>query len=99
MISAFVGFVFCDVSRLWTSSNGIFEITSKDPETGKEVVELVSSTSGLVPVLVMAVSAVSMCLIGVLIKKLGWKWLNDYVLPVCMVAGMAVAIPVTAWLG
>ena len=99
MISAFVGFVFCDVSRLWTSNNGIFEITSKDPETGKEIVEQVSSTSGLVPVLVMAVSAVSMCIIGVLMKKLKWKWLNDYALPICMVAGMAIAIPITAWLG
>jgi ABC-type spermidine/putrescine transport system permease subunit II len=99
MISAFVGFVFCDVSRLWNSENGIFEIVSKDPETGSEIIEKVSSTSGLVPVIVMAVSAVSMCIIGVLIKALRWKWLNDYALPICMVAGMAIAIPVTAWLG
>ena len=34
-----------------------------------------------------------------LIKKLKWKWVNDYALPVCMVIGMAVAIPLTSWLG
>ena len=32
-------------------------------------------------------------------KKLNWKWLNDYALPICMVGGMAAAIPLTALLG
>ena len=32
-------------------------------------------------------------------KKLKWKWLNDYALPICMVIGMAAAIPLTNWLG
>ena len=31
--------------------------------------------------------------------KLKWKWVNDYALPICMIIGMAVAIPITAWLG
>ncbi len=90
MISAFVGFVFCDLSRLWTSEDGIFT-NSKG--------EAFTSTSGLVPVLVMASSAVCMCLCGFLMKKLKWKWLNDYALPICMLVGMALAIPFTALLG
>ena len=72
MISAFLGFIFCDVTVLW---------------------------SGWIPVLVMLVSAVMMLLCGILMKKLGWKWLNDYALPICMIVAMAVAIPITAWLG
>ena len=77
MISAFVGYVFSDVSGLW----------------------LENSTAGLVPVCVMAVSAVGMLLCGLLMKKLGWKWLNDYALPLCMVLGMLSAIPLTNLLG
>lgn len=90
MISAFVGYVFCDLSRLWTSENGIF--TNKKGES-------FTSTSGLVPVLVMIISAVSMVGCGILVKKLKWKWVNDYALPICMIIGMVAAIPLTAWLG
>ena len=99
MISAFVGFVFCDVSRLWSSTNGVFEVISKDSATGDKVTTLYTSTSGLVPVFVMLISALSMCLCGVLIKKLKWKWVNDYALPICMILGMVMAIPLTKWLG
>ena len=91
MIAAFLGFVFCDVSRLWDASSRIVETD------GVETV--VSATSGLTPVAVMAVSAVTMALCGVLMKVLKWKWLNDYALPISLVAGMAAAIPITAWLG
>ena len=72
MISAFLGFIFCDVTVLW---------------------------SGWIPVIVMIISALIMVLCGVLMKKLGWKWLNDYALPICMIVSMALAIPITAWLG
>ena len=99
MISAFVGYVFCDVSRLWSSTDGVFSVTSTDSMTGAEVVTNYTATSGLVPVCVMAVSAVAMLICGILMKKLGWKWLNDYALPICMVLGMVSAIPLTAWLG
>jgi uncharacterized membrane protein YoaK (UPF0700 family) len=47
----------------------------------------------------MVVSALVMALCGILMKKLKWKWLNDYALPISMVLGMASAIPLTAWLG
>ena len=99
MISAFVGYVFCDVARLWTSTDGVFSVVSKDNMTGESVVTNYTATSGLVPVCVMAVSAVAMLICGLLMKKLGWKWLNDYALPICMVLGMVAAIPLTAWLG
>lgn len=55
--------------------------------------------SGLVPVFVMAVSAVVMLICGLIGKV--WKragWINDYALPVSLLAGMASAIPITAWL-
>lgn len=98
MISAFVGFVFCDVSRLWTSENGIFTTVVKDADGVESVVEY-TATSGLIPVFVMMISAAAMCVCGILINKLKWKWVNDYALPICMVLGMALAIPLTLWLG
>ena len=97
MISAFVGYVFCDISRLWRSVDGIFTVVKESD--GVEVVTKYTSTSGLVPVCVMATSALLMCICGLLINKLKMKWLNDYALPICMVVGMAVAIPLTNILG
>lgn len=76
MISAFVGFVFCDVSGAFS---GDF--------------------TGIIPVCVMAVSAVVMCIAGILVKKIKAPWISDYALPVSLIAGMASAIPFTAWLG
>lgn len=80
MISAFLGYVFCDFSRLWIPGN-------------------YAPTSGLVPVCVMAVSALVMLVCGLLMKKFKWAWVNDYALPLSLVLGMASAIPITAWLG
>ena len=91
--------MFCDVYRLWSSDNGVFSVTSTDSITGEEVVTNYTATSGLVPVFVMIISALSMCICGLLINKLKWKWVNDYALPICMVIGMAAAIPLTSWLG
>ena len=81
MISAFLGYVFCDISRLWAP------------------VEDFSTTSGLIPVCTMVVSALVMVACGLLMRKPKLKWLNDYALPISLVAGMAAAIPITAWLG
>jgi len=57
------------------------------------------STTGLIPVCVMAVSALVMTLAGVAVKTLKIRWLSDYALPVSLILGMASAIPITAWLG
>ncbi len=56
------------------------------------------STAGLIPVCVMVVSAVLMAGSGLLVKKLKIRWLSDYALPISLIAGMASAIPITAWL-
>ena len=76
MISAFLGYVFCDV----------LDVTQ-------------GSTAGLIPVCVMAISAIVMALCGTAMKKRGWKWMGDYALPISLVLGMAASIPITAWLG
>ena len=80
MIAAFLGYVFCDISRLWTPGD-------------------YSATSGLVPVCVMGVSAVTMLICGLVMKIYKWKWINDYALPISLLVGMASAIPINAWLG
>ncbi len=98
MISAFLGFVFCDVSRLWNATSRVE--TVKVVENGEEVKKLVqhSSTSGLIPVCVMAVSALVMVVCGLLMRKPKLKWLSEYALPISLVLGMAAAIPITGWL-
>ena len=103
MIAAFLGFVFCDVSRLWLADeNGIFTVIKKvTNEAGEKVEETLqyTATSGLIPVCVMLVSALVMVVCGLLMKKPKLKWLSEYALPISLIAGMAAAIPITAWLG
>lgn len=60
--------------------------------------ELTVSRAGVVQALVLAVSAIVMLLCGICKKKLGWNWMNDYALSICMILAMAAAIPLTAWL-
>lgn len=76
MISAFLGYVFCDVANV-----------------------LHGDTVGLIPVCVMAVSAIVMAACGLLAPKLKARWITDYALPISLVVGMASAIPITNWLG
>ena len=76
MVSAFLGFVFCDVANVFKGD-----------------------TSGLIPVLVFGFSAIIMALCGLCSIKLKQRWMNDYALPISLISGMAIAIPVTAWLG
>ncbi len=98
MIAAFLGFVFCDFSRLWNADeNGMVAVTEVVNDV--ETVVYYKSTSGLIPVFVMIVSAVVMALCGLAMNKLKWKWLGDYALPISLILGMAAAIPITALLG
>lgn len=103
MISAFLGFVFCDVSRLWTADeNGhVTVFVNQFLEDGSKVKVPVkyTATSGLVPVCTMVVSAVVMMICGLLMRKSKLKWLSEYALPISLIAGMAAAIPLTALLG
>ena len=101
MIAAFLGFVFCDVSRLWTADeNGMVTVLKKVTENGVETEQAFqySSTSGLIPVCVMVISALVMVICGLLMRKPKLKWLSEYALPISLVLGMAAAIPITAWL-
>ena len=76
MISAFLGYVFCDVGLV-----------------------VKGDTSGLIPVCVMATSAVVMAICGTVATKCKIRWLTDYALPMSLIAGMASAIPFTMLLG
>ena len=53
---------------------------------------------GLIPPLVMLVSAGMMGVCALALKKLGWRWMNDYALPISLLVGMLSAIPITALL-
>ena len=90
MIAAFLGFVFCDVSRLWSES--------ARSVTTDGVTTVFSATSGLIPVCVMVVSALVMVICGLLMRKPKLKWLSEYALPISLILGMASAIPFTGWL-
>ena len=94
MIAAFLGFVFCDVARLWNPASRVVEQTVD----GVVSEVAVSATSGLIPVCVMGVSALIMVICGLLMRKPKLKWLSEYALPISLVLGMAAAIPITAWL-
>lgn len=99
MIAAFLGFVFCDVARLWDPASRF--VTEKVLENGVEVKKqiAVSATSGLVPVCIMAVSALVMVVCGLLMRLPKMKWLSEYALPISLIVGMAAAIPLTTILG
>ena len=51
--------------------------------------------AGWIPIFVMLISAALMCICGLLVKKCGWRWLQDFALPICMLASMALSIPLT----
>ena len=55
--------------------------------------------SALIPVLVMASSALLMLICGLLTKVFKIKWITDYALPISLIGGMLSAIPITNWLG
>ena len=99
MISAFLGFVFCNVYMLWTPEARFVEQTVVESGVEQQVQTPVSATYGLVPVCTMVVSALVMIVCGLLMKKPKLKWLSEYALPISLVLGMAAAIPLTAWLG
>ena len=103
MIAAFLGFVFCDVSRLWTADEaGMVTVMEKTVNELGQTVEVpvqYASTSGLTPVAVMLISAVTMVICGLAMRKPKLKWLSEYALPISLVVGMAAAIPLTAILG
>ena len=100
MISAFLGFVFCDVSRLWSAdANGLVTVMQTNPETNVKEAVSYTATSGLVPVFVLVASALVMMVCGLLMRKPKMKWLSEYALPISLILGMAASIPLTAIFG
>ena len=55
--------------------------------------------SGWIPVFVMLCSAVIMAVLGILYKKAKINWLENYALPLSMLAAMALSIPITRAIG
>ncbi len=86
MISAFLGYVFCDVTNLFRSSEYLAS-------------QGVTRTACLIPVCVMLAAAVVMTALGLSAKKFKLRWMEDYALPISLIVGMASAIPFTMWLG
>ena len=86
MISAFLGYVFCDVTNLFRSSEYLAS-------------QGVTRTACLIPVCVMLAAAIVMAALGLSAKKFKIRWMEDYALPISLILGMASAIPFTMWLG
>lgn len=51
--------------------------------------------SGLIPIFVLIVSAITMALCGILIKKCNMKWLETYAMAISMVVAMIFAVVIT----
>ena len=51
--------------------------------------------AGFIPIFVLLVSALTMAVCGLLIKKLGWKWLETYAMAISMLVAMVFAVVVT----
>ena len=80
MLSAFLGYIVCNLGFVKNDAG---------------VIEFHYTLEYWIPVFVMAISAGIMGICGILIKKLNFKWLNDYALPISMIGSMALAIPIT----
>ena len=81
--SLFLGMISAFLGYVFSGFSGVFR----------------GETAGLVPPLVMLVSAAMMGVCALALKKLNWRWMNDYALPISRLTGMLSAIPITAWLG
>ena len=57
--------------------------------------DIKTGLDGWIPVFVMIVSALIMSVIGILVKILKIKWLEDFALPITMLSSMALSIPIT----
>ena len=80
MLSAFLGYIVCNIGFVFESDGTL---------------AFHYQLEYWIPVFVMAISAGIMAVCGLLLKKLNWKWLNDYALPISMLGSMALAIPIS----
>lgn len=61
--------------------------------------DITSGIQGWIPVFVMLVSSLVMLICGFFVRVLKVKWMEDYALPISMLAAMALSIPITRLLG
>ena len=80
MLAAFLGYIVCNIGFVFEADGSL---------------AFHYQLEYWIPVFVMAISAGIMALCGILLKKLNWKWLNDYALPISMLGSMALAIPLS----
>lgn len=78
----FIGMISAFVGYIFSDFGGVFK----------------GDMSGLIPVLVFLFSMLLMMICGLLLKKMNWRWVGDYALPISLLGGMAIAIPITNWL-
>ena len=76
--SLFLGMISAFLGYVFSGFSGVFR----------------GETAGLVPPLVMLVSAAVMVLCGAALKNRGWRWMNDYALPISLTRpGWAEEVP------
>ena len=80
MLAAFLGYIVCNIGFVFEDDGAL---------------AFHYQLEYWIPVFVMAISAGIMAICGLLLKKLKWKWLNDYALPISMLGSMALAIPLS----
>lgn len=54
-----------------------------------------SRPMGFIPIFVLLFSALIMSVIGIIIRKSGWRTLENYAMPLSMLGGMLFAVPLT----
>ena len=57
--------------------------------------EIRRGIAGWLPIAVALCSGAIMALMGLMIRKLNWRWLEQYALPLSMLGGMALALPLS----
>lgn len=66
---------------------------------GMVFADIRSGLKGWIPIFVLLCSALVMGICGILVKKCGMKWLENYALPISMLCAMAFAVLITPLIG
>lgn len=66
---------------------------------GMVFADIRSGLKGWIPIFVLLFSALVMGICGILVKKCGMKWLENYALPISMLCAMAFAVWITPLIG
>lgn len=66
---------------------------------GMVFADIRTGLAGWIPIFVLLFSAMLMAVCGLLVKKCGMKWLENYALPICMLGAMIFAVFITPVIG